>query len=167
MPASFSIRRGSHSEGELLAEMQNEVFEGSWGYSPNSVEEVEARLRTPGSGPERLIIAEDAQGRAAAFNWTRIVDAEGRPAEGDDPSAPLARRTVGFIHMTGVLPGYRGAGLGSATVAAGVAELAEAGVEEVRLEVVESNDVALRIYRRAGFETWQTIQWYELPLERV
>ncbi len=165
IPNGFSLRRGKQDEATLLTSMQNEVFEGSWGYSPNSVEEVEARLRMPGTGPENLLIVEDDHGRAAAFNWTRIAPPEPTPdTHANTSQGNPEPELIGYIQMTGVLPDYRGAGLGSSTVAAGVAQLANAGAKEIHLEVIQANKPALHIYTRAGFKTHQIIDWYELAL---
>ena len=47
---------------------------------------------------------------------------------------------------------YRGRGLASATTTAVATALAEAGCEEVVLNVRQGNDVAYRVYRTLGFE---------------
>ena len=150
LPGGYSIRRAIISDLGLLTSLQNTVFDGSWGYSPNSVEDVEAHLRQKGAGPERVFITEDAGGQAVAFNWTGIED------EGSGRN--------GFIHMTGVLPARRGMGLGIATVAAGVTDLAQEGVDSISLEVIESNVAARRTYSNLDFETRSVVDWYKKAL---
>ena len=150
LPDAYSIRRGANNDAELLTSLQNSVFDGSWGYSPNSVDDIEVQLQQKGAGPERVFIAEDADGRAVAFNWTRIEE--------------QSYSRTGYIQMTGVLPAHRGVGLGIATVAAGVTDLAQEGVASISLEVIESNVAAVRTYSRLDFETQGIVDWYKKAL---
>ena len=150
LPDGYSIRRATNDDAELLMSLQNAVFDGSWGYSPNSVEDIEVQLKNKGAGPERVFIAEDAGGRAVAFNWTRIEE--------------RSYSRTGYIQMTGVLPAHRGVGLGIATVAAGVTNLAQEGVASISLEVIESNVAAVRTYSRLDFETQGIVDWYKKAL---
>lgn len=151
MPDGFSLRRAKIGDAGLLTTLQNTVFEGSWGYSPNSVEDIETRLKQEGAGPERVFITEDADGQAVAFNWTSI---EERGAS-----------RAGYIQMTGVLPDHRGKGIGIATVAAGVTDLANEGVASISLEVIESNVAARRTYSKLNFETQSVVDWYKKTLD--
>lgn len=150
LPDGYSLRRATDADAELLKSLQNTVFDGSWGYSPNSTEDVQAQLRQKGAGPERVLITEDADGQAVAFNWTSIED------QGDV--------RAGFIQMTGVLPTHRGMGLGIATVAAGVTDLAQEGVDTISLDVIESNAAARRTYSNLDFETQSVVDWYKKAL---
>ena len=150
LPDGYSLRRATGADAKLLASLQNAVFEGSWGYSPNSLEDVEAQLGQKGAGPERVFITEDANGQAVAFNWTSIED--------------QGHGKAGFIQMTGVLPAHRGMGLGIATVAAGVTDLAQEGVDSISLDVIESNAAARRTYSHLDFETQSVVDWYKKAL---
>lgn len=150
LPDGYAVRRATIDDAELLTSLQNTVFDGSWGYSPNSVEDIDANLKQKGAGPERVFITEDADGQAVAFNWTSIEE------------QGLSR--AGFIQMTGVLPTHRGMGLGIATVAAGVTDLAQEGVDSISLEVIESNVAARRTYSNLDFETQSVVDWYKKAL---
>ena len=150
LPDGYSLRRATSADAELLASLQNAVFDGSWGYSPNSPEDILAQLRQKCAGPERVLVTEDPDGQAVAFNWTSI----------DDQGTSRA----GFIEMTGVLPDHRGMGIGIATVAAGVTDLAQEGVETISLDVIESNVPARRTYSNLNFETQGVVDWYKKAL---
>ena len=150
LPDGYSLRRASIADAELLTSLQNAVFEGSWGYSPNNVADVEARMKQKGAGPDRVFVTEDSDGGAVAFNWTSIED--------------RGQSRAGFIQMTGVLPAHRGMGLGIATVAAGVTDLAQEGVDSISLEVIESNVAARRTYSNLDFETQSVVDWYKKAL---
>jgi ribosomal protein S18 acetylase RimI-like enzyme len=61
-------------------------------------------------------------------------------------------RHVGRLGM-GLLPDYRGRGLGRQLVAQAVRTARQAGIERVELEVFASNERAIALYRALGFVT--------------
>jgi RimJ/RimL family protein N-acetyltransferase len=61
-------------------------------------------------------------------------------------------RHVGRLGM-GLLPDYRGRGLGRQLVAGAVRAARQAGIERVELEVFASNERAIALYRTLGFAT--------------
>jgi ribosomal protein S18 acetylase RimI-like enzyme len=61
-------------------------------------------------------------------------------------------RHVGRLGM-GLLPDYRGRGLGRQLVAQAVRAAHQAGIERVELEVFASNERAIALYRELGFVT--------------
>ena len=61
-------------------------------------------------------------------------------------------RHVGRLGM-GLLPDYRGRGLGRQLVARAVRAARQAGIERVELEVFASNERAIALYRALGFVT--------------
>ena len=151
LPEGYSIRTMA-GDGELaaLTALQNAAFEGSWGFSPNTVEEIAAWLALPGTGADNVLFAVDRDDRPVAYVWTRFEPSEGMSA--------------GYIGMTGVHPDYRRAGLGTLTVAAGIRHLQEQGAGVIRLEVDRDNRAARRLYRDLGFKRASETVWYELRL---
>jgi mycothiol synthase len=151
VPRGFAFRKmRSSAETLLLTRTQNAVFEGHWGFSSNTPEEIQARLDLVSSGPEHVLFVENAEGDIAAYIWTAI--------EWHD------EHTGGRIWMTGVMPQFRGLGIGAAVVHAGIKHLLAEGATEVRLEVVAHNTAAVRIYENVGFKTTGGVDWYELKL---
>jgi mycothiol synthase len=73
------------------------------------------------------------------------------PAE-DGDEAP-----VGEIRLVGVLPQWRGRGLGRELLRWGVAQLRSGGAGRVKLSVEAENELALGLYRRTGFEP--VVEW--------
>jgi len=61
-------------------------------------------------------------------------------------------RHVGHLGM-GLLPGYRGRGLGRRLMEAAIARAWEAGLERIELEVFASNSPARALYEKLGFVT--------------
>ena len=64
---------------------------------------------------------------------------------------------VGEIRILGVLPEWRGRGLGRELLRWGVAHLRSGGAGLIQLSVEAENELALGLYRRTGFEP--TVEW--------
>ena len=150
LPQGFSIRslRPGLDE-EALTSLQNAAFGGSWGFCPNTVEDIVARLKFKTCDPRGVIfVAHDDD--LASYNWT---------VRAGSPTS-----TVGCISMTGVHPDYRGQRIGKAVVLAGMEYLAASGVRTIELEVDDQNSTAKEIYSEIGFETVRRTLWYERTL---
>ncbi|HEV3386799.1 MAG TPA: GNAT family N-acetyltransferase [Gemmata sp.] len=63
----------------------------------------------------------------------------------------------GGIQNLGVLPEYRGLGLGLALLLKALEGFAVSGARRAFLEVTAKNELAVRLYRRLGFRNYKTI----------
>ena len=147
----FSLKSFELDRDEAtLTELQNTAFGENWGFCPNTVEQIAARVRVKTSPPEGIIFIMDGD-RAAGYNWTqRIRNAHGH---------------IGFVAMTGVHPSYRGNGLGTAIVVSGMEHLVSKGVNAVELEVDAENTPARELYLKLGYRRVHHSVWYELKLD--
>jgi ribosomal protein S18 acetylase RimI-like enzyme len=64
---------------------------------------------------------------------------------------------IGAIQNVGVLPDFRGLGLGRALVRRALAGFAQAGLQRAYLEVTAQNDGAVNLYRDVGFRRAKTL----------
>jgi mycothiol synthase len=64
---------------------------------------------------------------------------------------------AGYIAQIGVVPAWRGRGLGRALLRWGVAHLRSRGAAEIELSVEAENDTATRLYHSEGFEP--AVEW--------
>ncbi len=64
---------------------------------------------------------------------------------------------IGAIQNVGVLPDFRGRGLGRALVRRALAGFAQAGLQRAYLEVTAQNDGAVQLYREVGFRRAKTL----------
>lgn len=151
LPNGFALTsfRVGHDE-QRLTDIQNATFADSWGFSPNTVEQIKLRVASNATTPDGIFIVTNGSD-PAAYNWTI------RPA---GPGGKLGR-----IAMTGVHPNYRGQGLSRAVVIAGMRWLVSQGVEVIGLEVDTSNVHAANVYESLGFEKFADAVWYELQLD--
>ncbi len=148
LPAGYAVRPFELDRDErTLTDLQNAAFDGSWGFAPNTVREIAARVRLRPWEADGILLIEAGQ-EPCGYNWTQ------RPRESG----------VGYIGMTGVHPDHRGKGLGRIIVAAGMAYLVSKGVRTVSLEVDHSNKPARELYLSLGFDLLDETVWYELNL---
>lgn len=66
-------------------------------------------------------------------------------------------RRAGSVQNIGVLPGYRGRGLGRALLLKALHGFVAAGASRIYLEVTAGNDPAVRLYRGLGFRHARTL----------
>lgn len=149
LPPGFSTRPlATERDTAALTELQNTAFGENWGFSPNTVAQIAARVAQNPGGPEGILFIMDGD-KPAAYNWTMLNKAaDGLPE--------------GVISMTGVHPNYRGRGIGRAVVSAGIAHLAARGAASVSLEVDSDNAPARELYLKLGFRRVSKTVWREL-----
>ena len=145
--SNFTLRPFRIGRDEaMLTELQNAAFGEHWGFCPNTVEEIAARVRTSTSDPDGIIFVMEGD-RAAGYNWT--LRNENRYGK------------IGFVSMTGVHPSYRGNGLGTAVVVSGMQHLSNQGVNVIELEVDSENAPARELYLKLGYRQVHHSVWYE------
>jgi mycothiol synthase len=149
----LAIRHPQPGEEDRLTEIQNRSFAGTWGYNPNTVEEIVYRLNMTGSSPEDVILVCEGD-KPIACCWTTI--GLGKNAGMDT--------NKGRIYMLGVDPDYRGRGVGKRALLAGLAHLRSKGMEVAELVVDSGNPVACALYESSGFKISSTSAWYEKTL---
>ena len=69
----------------------------------------------------------------------------------------MDRGPIGAIQTVGVVPAYRGLGLGRALVRRALDGFCEAGLARAYLEVTAENSSAVRLYRDVGFRRAKTL----------
>ncbi|WP_254546163.1 ribosomal protein S18-alanine N-acetyltransferase [Halomarina pelagica] len=73
---------------------------------------------------------------------------------------PNFGRDIGHVKDFAVHPDYQGRGVGTALLRRALAVVEGRGAGYVKLEVRESNEPAIRLYRRHGFEYRRTVPRY-------
>lgn len=151
IPAGFSLRTMlGFDEVPELTYLQNKAFGEHFGYSPNTEDEIKARLMAPDTGVDDIVMIHDSNEQLVAYCWTLRADHEGTK--------------IGRIGMTGVLPEVRGKGLGRAIAEAGFNHLVSQKVDMLELDVDSTNVPAIRVYSSLGFRTSSEVNWWELRL---
>jgi mycothiol synthase len=148
LPPDFELGHFMPGDEESLCALQNLAFTGSWGFRPNTVEEIGYLVNTSGFDPAGVLFITEGQ-RKIAYCWTAA-----HPAEKDK----------GYIRMMGVAPACRRRGLGRAVLTAAVEYLNQRGIKEIELVVDSGNSSARHLYQSLGFQRKDTILWYERRL---
>jgi mycothiol synthase len=110
--------------------------------------EVQYAQSRPGSDPSTSLLVSPADRPEGPVAFVRA--ALGPLGEGGE--AP-----TGEIRLVGVLPQWRGRGLGRELLRWGVAQLRARGAGRIQLSVEAENELALGLYRRTGFEP--VVEW--------
>ena len=145
----FIIESHQPGDEERLTRVQNAAFGGSWGFCPNTVEEVRYRAGMSSSSPEGILFLTQGD-ETAGYCWTRIQ------GESQGP--------IGVIGMIGIVPDFRGQGLGRPILLAGMEYLHSQGVKQIRLDVDGENGPAIKLYNSAGFHKARELHWFEVRL---
>jgi mycothiol synthase len=145
-PAGFTIRSFQPGDAQALTEVQNAAFTGSWGFSPNTVEQIQHRSSMSNTSHEGILFLVDGN-RIAGYCWTCISPSNGK--------------TRGIIGMIGVSPDYRGLGVSRPILSASMEYLKSAGVDDIGLHVDGNNIPAIRLYTSMGFNKVGELHWYE------
>ncbi len=148
-PAGFTLRHFQPGDATALTEVQNSAFTGSWGFSPNTVEQVEYRSATSNTSHQGILFLYD-QDQLAGYCWTCVAPSDGK--------------TKGIIGMIGIAPDYRGKGVSKPVLVAGMEYLQSIHVDEIGLHVDGNNTPAIRLYKSVGFEKVGELHWYEYTL---
>ena len=135
-------------EEEKLAQIQNSCFEGTWGYNPNSVEEISYHINLASCCPQDVVLACDGD-KVVGYCWTRTI------YEAD------TNERKGQVFMLGLAPDYRGKGIGKEVLAAGLSCLKSRGLRVAELTVDSRNKAACILYRSFGFKVQTSTLWYE------
>lgn len=140
LPEGFTIRTFVHDQDEeLLTHVRNVTFADHYGSVQRTVEEMTYRTKEPHFRAEGVFFAFEG-GQIAGFCLTSM----------DPRECERRSESVGHIQLLGVMPAYRGRGLGRALLLAGVNYLRH-DVSLVELGVEGKNDTALALYESVGF----------------
>jgi len=144
------VRRLQTGEEGKLTEIQNRSFTGTWGFNPNTEEEIRYAISIGNSTPEEIFLACEGD-KPIGYCWTRI----------EHRASPDIDETIGRIFMIGVDPDYRGRGVGTSVLLAGLTHLKNKGIRVVELTVDSKNRSARKLYRSVGFKPHDISLWYE------
>ena len=152
IPYQYAVRDADMTdaaEAVSVTELHNACFTGSWGFSPNTVEEIVSRtsvdLQRNGFAPI-VVLEDEVEGTICGYNWITLNEGDGR------------------VEMVGVHPRLRGKGLGWAIFNAGIKRLIQNDATTLSLDVDSQNPPARKIYESAGYRTYSKANYYGLQV---
>lgn len=137
-------------EEAVLAVLQNKIFSGSWGFCPNTLEEIEFYLRLTHCRITDIVCL-GTGGKKVGYVWFH----------------PLPRKSTAArlrIHMFGVEPEFQRRGLGKILLQTTLVGMKNRGAETVQLTVDAGNTAAVSLYESHGFSLRSRSRWYEKKL---
>tara|TARA_B100002003_G_C14110151_1_gene533943 strand:+ start:126 stop:1076 length:951 start_codon:yes stop_codon:yes gene_type:complete len=146
------LKRGDE---EALVRIQNRSFGGTWGYNPNSVEEIIYKTNLSNHSPKDVVLTYDGD-EVVGYCWAEITN--------QDETAEDQRK--GRVYMMGTDPDYRGKGVGKKVLLAGLAHLKNRGAAIAELTVDSQNKVASALYESIGFKIQASSLWYEKTIDQ-
>ena len=158
----YHIRSYFPGDEGLLTQVQNAAFGESWGFCPNTVDQIKYRADMSNTRHQGILFIfhrEEQQEeqacceKPAGYCWTCLV--------------PVPQGLKGIIGMIGVVPEFRGRGVSKSILLAGMDYLQSEGATDIGLEVDSSNTPAIRLYTSVGFERTSELHWFELDLSRL
>ncbi len=141
-------RHFQRGDEEKLTQIQNRSFAGTWGYNPNTVEEISYLVNLTNFSPEDIVLDWDGD-KVIGYCWIRTTY---KAATGERKEQ---------IRMLGVDPDYRRKGVGKRVLLAGLSYIKSKGLQVAELTVDSENKVACALYRSVGFEVQTSSLWYE------
>ena len=146
IPEGFTVRSFEPGDAALLTEVQNSAFAASWGFCPNTVEQIEYRSSMANMSHKGICFLLDGQ-KAAGYCWTCLV--------------PVNGSIRGMIGMIGIVPDYRSKGLSRSILVAGMESLRSQNAADIGLQVDSSNTPGVRLYTSIGFQKVGELNWLE------
>lgn len=143
-------RHMKSGEEDKLVNIQNRSFADTWGFHPNTLEEIVYRIGLPNCSPEDILLSSDGD-KVIGYCWTRIYVGKNEDS----------REDRGVIHMLGVDPDHRGKGIGKEVLLAGLSYMKSKCLRTVEVTVDSKNKAARALYRSAGFRVRTRSLWYE------
>lgn len=152
-PVSVAVEHFRAGDAALLATVQNRVFTGSWGFCPNSPEDIRYFFRlTQSKWQDILMVRENA--KIIGYCWLHPVIREGKAIE----------QKKWRLHMFGIDPEFQGKGWGKEMFLAGLDHLRKRDVSSLELTVDSENTPAIHLYKSYGFRVKSREFWYEKEL---
>jgi ribosomal protein S18 acetylase RimI-like enzyme len=150
---SGDIDRASFSRGEehKLTALQNGIFTGSWGFCPNTDDEIKYYLSLTGVVLEDIILLKEDTD-VVGYCWAHESLAS-------SDTSKIAR-----IHMIGIKRQFQGRGLGKKLLGLSCHVLRNQGFRRVELTVDSDNKPGCGLYAALGFKLKSRSFWFEKML---
>ena len=154
LSSEFTLRYLQRGEEERLTQVQNRCFTETWGFNPNTPEEIAYALNLSGvSAEDVILICDDA--RPVGYCWTKL----------NCTKSVETGKEKGRIFMLGVDPDYRSRGIGRLALQAGLSYLEDKSIRAVELTVDNENLVAFSLYKSFGFQVTARSLYYEKKVD--
>ena len=152
-----SINQKKHTDFEIvniinnndlvskLHKIQNIAFENSWGYSPNTKDQIIKKIESNNSLNDGIFFAL-ANNEPVGFVW---------------PTKDTSQDKIGYVSMIGTHPKFTGKGIASELLNKAINYFAIKKFKSIKLEVDIENIGARNVYGKLNFIDEETKFWFE------
>jgi mycothiol synthase len=144
------VRYLETDELSLLTDLQNHIFTGTWGFNPNTIEEINYFFNCHRCHHSDIILVVSAT-EVIGYCWTIPVGIH----------TQLTYEKTSRIHMFGIAPEFRGQKLGNLLLTESLRALQKKGIGYVILTADCNNEIACALYYDCGFRPISNSVWYE------
>ncbi|MFH1925153.1 MAG: GNAT family N-acetyltransferase [Chloroflexota bacterium] len=152
--SEFTLRYLQQGEEKRLADVQNCCFTDTWGFNPNTPQEIAYALNLSGASAEDVVLIYDGA-RPVGYCWTKI----------NCEKSTETGKEKGRIFMLGVDPDYRSRGIGRLALQAGLSYLEDKSIRVAELTVDSENPAAFSLYKSFGFQVTARSLYYEKQVD--
>jgi mycothiol synthase len=153
IPDLIEVEHFRAGDDAMLATVQNRIFTGSWGFCPNSPDDIRYFFRlTQSKWQDILMIRENA--KIIGYSWLHPVIREGKARE----------KRKWRLHMFGTDPEFQGKGWGKKLFQASLEHLRKREATSLELTVDSENTPAIQLYKSVGFRVKTRDFWCEKDL---
>jgi mycothiol synthase len=149
-PDSFKTGFFLPGDEGKLADLQNRIFRGSWGFCPNTPQEIRYYLELTQCSIGEVMVLQEGE-ETVGYVWPHFI----RMPERRDH---LDRCR---IHMFGILDDHRRKGKGKELLISALKRMRDKGYRFVELTVDEKNSTARKLYQELGFHKLESLFWFE------
>jgi mycothiol synthase len=140
-------------DAALLATVQNRIFSGSWGFCPNSPDDIQYFFRLTQSKWQDILMIREAE-KIVGYSWLHPVIKEGKAAE----------KRKWRLHMFGIDPEFQGKGWGKRLFHNSLKYVKNKDATSLELTVDSENTPAVHLYKSAGFMVKSREYWHAKDL---
>lgn len=141
-----TIRYADSISLDLLTTMVNRAFEGYFVPMAHTAESLARMITTNDVHLAQSLLLEMPDAGCVGVALLGVRDAQG------------------WVAGMGIAPGWRGRGLGEQLMSQLIEQVHNVGIRQLRLEVLEQNIIAQRLYARCGFQIMRSLAVYTGPL---
>ncbi|UCE40637.1 MAG: GNAT family N-acetyltransferase [Candidatus Aminicenantes bacterium] len=153
VPVSMCIEHFRAGDAALLATVQNRIFTGSWGFCPNSPDDIRYFFRLTQSKWQDILMIRENE-RIVGYSWLHPVIREGKAIE----------KRKWRLHMFGIYTEFQGKGLGKKLFQTSLEYVRKREATSLELTVDSENTPAIHLYKSVGFKVKSRAFWYEKDL---
>jgi ribosomal protein S18 acetylase RimI-like enzyme len=152
-PFSENVEHFRAGDAALLATVQNRIFTGTWGFCPNSPEDIRYFFRLTQSKWQDILMIRENE-KIIGYSWLHPVIKKERAVE----------KRKWKLHMFGIDPEFQAKGRGKKLLQTSLGYVRKKDGTSLEITIDSENTPAINLYKSAGFKVKSREYWYAKDL---